>query len=300
MTDLFLGKKRDTEELTELKNEKDTNNLLKSKEKDESKDESKNEKPSLFGNAPSGGLFGNLNSTPTDNKEKKSLFGNFSFGNTNSSSLFSGGSLFNDPKVTKGSSLFASLGNQTSSIFCEKKNANSDNEDDDEDNELQRSDSPEVYKPTETSKPVDSEYNRIYIKQVDNFFTLNSEESKFVTKGKGFVSIEQHKEKTKNYHIVLRNSMGVVMFNGYLTAHLKPSEKVVKNFKNISAFACLEIQKEKFTLKLCRIPFQQEQDLDEFNKEFNNILETLKNLEESKDKIVENNKEKSEEKDKNN
>lgn len=241
------------------------------------KEEEKGEKKTLFGSAPEGSLFGNMKSgslfgngnKDESGNEKKPLFWNFSFSNNNNSSTFlKEGSLFSDPNLTKGSSLFSTLNNN----FNEKL----DNEEEEvDDDEICPGNEKENFKPSEAMQAVDSEYNRLYSKQINNFYILNSEEVKFISKGKGIVSIEQHKEKTENYHVVFRNSLGLVIFNGFLMKHLKLAEKITKNYKNISAFASLEI-KDKPILRLCRIPFDKEDELEEFNKQFNNVINCLK------------------------
>ena len=279
MKDSLLGKKRDTNEETSPKKE------------NESKEEEK--KSSLFGNAPSeGGLFGNINKENSlfgnGSKANKPLFGNFSFNNNNSTSLFSQrGSLFSDPKITKGSSLFSSIANQPSSIFADK---NEDNEEEENDSEIFPEET-DGFKPTETVQAVDSEYNRLYSKNIDNFFVLNSGEQKFISKGKGQISLEQHKVKTKNYHLVFRNTLGNVIFNGFITSHMKPAEKILKNYKNISALVCLEIVSGKPLVRFCRIPYSKEEEVNEFNEEFNSILKKLKNDSDENEKSKEEKKE---------
>ena len=232
MSESLLGKKRETTE----------------EEKD--KAEKKVEKKSLFGNAPTtGGLFGNLNSTST---EKKSLFSNFSFGDKNQpSSFFNSGSLFNDPKISKGSSLFSTF--QNNDAFCKNKEENSDDDEDGEGELCEPTDNIEAYKPDD-STPANTEFNRVYVKQVENLYIFSKDENKFVSKGKGFISLEQHKEKL-NYIFVFRNTMGVILLSGVFTEGLKKVEKVTKNFKNIASFACIELDKSnKPVLKFCKIP----------------------------------------------
>jgi hypothetical protein len=277
MSEDLLGKKRDQ-------------NIDSPKKKTE---EEKSEKKTLFGSAPEGSLFGNLKSgslfgnKDESGNEKKPLFWNFSFSNNTNSTFLKEGSLFSDPNLTKGSSLFSTFNNNL--------NEKLDNEEEEvDDDEICPSNEKENFKPSEAMQAVDSEYNRLYSKQINNFYILNSEEVKFISKGKGIVSIEQHKEKTENYHVVFRNSLGIVIFNGFLMKHLKLAEKITKNYKNISAFASLEI-KDKPILRLCRIPFDKEEELEEFNKQFNNVINCLKEEKEKDLKQVEKKEEKEKE-----
>lgn len=153
----------------------------------------------------------------------------------------------------KGSSLFASLSANNSNLFANKEGSDDEGEDEGEE-VFQKSNSPDAFKPTE-SKPANSDFNRIYIKQIENFFVYSKDDNKYLAKGKGFISIEQHKEKEKSYFIVFRNSMGTILFNGVINSNLKLSEKTKKDYKNILSFGAFEVGKDgKSILKLCKVP----------------------------------------------
>jgi hypothetical protein len=198
----------------------------------------------------------------SDNNEsngntKTPLF-NLTFGKTESGGgFFSEGSLFNNPSLQKGSSLFTNIGSQQTGFFSSLGQTNEGSDDEGGEGEgdemFGKSNSPEAFKPTE-AKPVNSDYERIYIKQIENFYTLSKEQNKFVSKGKGFVSLEHHKEKKTIYQVLFRNSLGVLLFNGLISKNIKKPEKISNNFKNIASFAAIDLNDEKKSLKFIKIP----------------------------------------------
>ena len=208
-------------------------------------------------------MFGDLNKTNETDKckdtEKAPLFGQLSknslFGN-NSSSLFNGGSLFSNSSITKGSSLFSNYANQTGNNLLTNNNNNDDEEEDDDvfKKELEE----EAKKTTiETNFEVVSDYINLYNKPVENFFSLNKELSKFVSIGKGMVSIEQHKDNLKIIYLIFRNSMGSILLSGLINNILKPAEYITKGYKNLASFAVLEVKQDKKNFKFCKIPVRR-------------------------------------------
>jgi hypothetical protein len=185
---------------------------------------------SLFGDfvnttvPKSGGLFGNLVDNDKSNSGKKDTK---LFANTGSSNLFANSKLFNP----SGTSLFSSGttgGNSTSSLFGAKPlfnfssinsstttflNAGGDKKKDDDsgeegegDNDLFH-DSPNPYNSTEkiTLQPTEkSPYAKKYLKEIENLFVFIKEDGKFVSKGKGYLSLE--------YADIDDKKVGVVVF----------------------------------------------------------------------------------------
>lgn len=243
-----------------------TNGLLGNKREDsslENKDNSKNEeKPTitsggLFGSQSiKGGLFGNLsnnNSSQPDNK--KSLFEGFGLFSNNSNSgggMFSNKSLFDtsNTDLYKGtSSLFSTL--KSSDTF--KKNEEEDDEEGKEAEEYYRKEGEKIvgYKPENVPA---SEFDKLFVKQVENLYTFSKEEKKFISRGKGFISLEKHKTKD---HCMLsfRNAMGNIILEGLFSKGMKKIEKSSEGIKNIATFCIVEVSKDKKTnTVICKVP----------------------------------------------
>jgi len=148
-------------------------------------------KPKLFNTGESNkfhnsSLFSNSNSSSLFGSSGSSLFGSGVTG----SSLFSSKSLFNFNSIASDSSKFI-----TSEDKSKPKEEKSDNEEDnDEDNELFQSNSPNPYNPlSEQPKEQSKEknpYTKKYLKEIENIFVYSKENSKYSSKGKGFLSLE--------------------------------------------------------------------------------------------------------------
>lgn len=166
--------------------------------------------------------------------------------------MFSGSSLFSNSNITKGSSLFSNLPTNNN-LFS---NSNTNKEDDEEDNdneEVFKKESEAVIGFNPENQPQESEYNKLFVKQVDNLYIFSKDEKKFVSKGKGFISLEKHKEKNTAF-VIFRNAMGVKLLEGFFTAHTKPVDKISKNYKSIASFGAIEFKDNKPSLKICKIP----------------------------------------------
>jgi len=206
-------------------------------------------------------LFGN-NATP-------SLFTNL----TNTSSLFGSKPLFN----------FSSLGDNTNKDFFKgnsKKESDGEDGEGDDNDLFQPSSSPNAYNPTDDSnKGIVTEksvYTKKYVKQIENLYVFHKEENKFVSKGTGFLSLEFADVDGKRVGVVVfRNTMGNKIIEGFLTTTLKAVEKYVKNFKHVIGFKYLHKTKEKLELGKCKIPFPREDELKEFEKCFNEVIQLL-------------------------
>jgi len=167
----------------------------------------------LFGNLGglNGGLFGNLNSSNTENLKKDSKL----FGDTGSN-LFSGSSLFQNNSLFSGtsSSLFSSKPlfnfssiNSTTTFVKDKKEEDSDEGEGEGENDLFESNSPNPYNPLEMAKgPKTTEkgpYEKRFLKELENIFVYVKDEGKFVTKGKGFLSLEFAEVDNKKVGVIV-------------------------------------------------------------------------------------------------
>jgi hypothetical protein len=185
----------------------------------------KEEEPkSLFGGVPklTGGLFGDLSKSDSkdesDNKEKPKLF------QTGSNNLFSGSSLFNTGSTSlldslkSSSSLFSSNNKidfnslATKPLFTQLKPENkkgSDDEDDEEGaDELFESNSPKhSYNPTlehNVKKQIEKDdFTKKYVKEIENLFVYTKSSNKYVSKGKGYLSLEHAEIDGKKISVVL-------------------------------------------------------------------------------------------------
>ena len=173
-----------------------------SESESEGSGEEENQPPqkSLFGDSmpKSAGLFGNL----TEEKKETKLF-SFSgtnmfsssplFSNTGSSSLFNSGatgSLFGSKPLFN----FSNVDNKNTGFFDKKKEEEEKSEDDGEggeDNDLFKSNSPNPYNPQETTKVNEQgPYKKKFLQELENIFIYLKKDGKFVSKGKGFLSLE--------------------------------------------------------------------------------------------------------------
>jgi hypothetical protein len=212
----LLGKKRqtkDTEDDDEFSKLKEHRN-----DDHESKSESeKEEKPkkTVFGDIPASkpGLFGNLEG---EKNNKNKLFQDKGTSNPfSSSSIFTntGSSLFNFGTNTSGSSLFtgqklfdfSSIKKDEGSFFSKQETQKSDDEDKEEegDDVLQGSESPNAYNPTE-KKDEKNDFVKKFVRQIDNILVYNKEDNKFVSKGSGYISIEYTEVNKKAAFVVFR------------------------------------------------------------------------------------------------
>lgn len=74
-----------------------------------------------------------------------------------------------------------------------------------------------------------------------------------------------------------RNSIGVPLFQGTLNEQVsKIRRKTEKPHKIIIKIALIQIVNKKIVKYFCEITFPRSDDLNEFEKEFNKSLETLK------------------------
>lgn len=287
-----------------------SSNLLGNKREDTTNKTSE-EKPKtlsggLFGNIENkGGLFGNISGTNLNDK-KPSLFGegfSSSFGSFGNTGIFSNKSLFSsdNAELYKGtSSLFSTL--KSSDSF--KKTDEEDDEEGKEAEEYYRKEGEKIvgYKP-ENVPP--SDYDKLFVKQVENLFAFNKEEKKFISRGKGFLSIEKHKTNL-NHTLSFRNAMGNIILEGLFTKGIKKSEKSSEGVKNVATFCIIEVSKDKKTSSvICKVPvsqfinqFSSLELLNEFTKLFDEITEEVNNTKDDKNDNKDKDKDKTDKEDK--
>lgn len=70
--------------------------------------------------------------------------------------------------------------------------------------------------------------------------------------------------------------MGNKIVEGIMSTQLKKLEKYVKNFKHVASFSFVNKIKDKIEIGFCKIPFPREDDLKEFEKNYNNVMDLLR------------------------
>ena len=204
-----------------------------------------------------------------------SLFsaGSNSLFSSTSNSLFGSKPLFS----------FSSATNTGANPFASKKDDDEDedkDEGDDGDNDLFKTEEDGNATSAADKQPkvaVESVYTKKYNKEADNIFIFVKEDNKFVSKGKGYLSLEFAEVDAKKIGVVVfRNNMGSKIIEGFLNSNLKKLEKYVKNFKHVASFSFLQKDKSnKFAIGYAKVPFAREEDLKEFEKVYNEILASL-------------------------
>lgn len=206
-------------------------------------------------------MFGNIekkDSTSQPEQKAKpntSLFSNFnSSNNAFQSSLFSNTSLLNNSELLKGSTLFGSLPKTELNISSKEKGENCEDDGDEEVEAFFKKESENIvgFKP-DSSSQINSDFEKLFIKQVDHLYIFSKEDQKYISRGKGYISLEKHKQN-KTAIVIFRNPMGVKLLEGVINVHSKEVEKSSKNYKNIASFSAWEIKDNKPILKLCKIP----------------------------------------------
>lgn len=209
----------------------------------------------LFSKTSGTGLFDSFGTSNTNgNGEKKSLFGDFKFGSgLSSTGIFSSGSLFGNPDLIKNSSLFTKT--NSNSLFKKDTDSENDeeNEDDGEEEDITGKKEKDLvgFKLEETEENTD--FQEIFLKSVENFYTYSKEDGKYTSKGKGLISLERHKEKPKIAAIVFRNPMGIKLLEGIFSPMIKEAETKSNGYRHIASFGILEVKEDKPSLRLCKI-----------------------------------------------
>ena len=226
-------------------------------------------KGSLFGKSPNlenGGAFGDL-SNPI--KTPVSLFGSSS-----------------DNLIKKDSSLFGSglFTFNTSNSKDEKKDSKSDEEEGDDN--IGQSNSPNAYNPEkETEKEKENNNNgfkKIYIKRVDDLYTLNKEEKKYISKGNGYISIEIKKDNDDKRFAVLmfRNLIGKTLLEGIFNEKIDKLDTYEKKFKYVAHLMVVikeNDEKDKNKISICnvKIPFMKNEELKLFEDKYKETIKFI-------------------------
>ena len=315
--DKLLGKKRinqeeknEKEEDVEDSEEEDSENnknIFLYEESEEESSESEDSKPvqRLFGENESGFTKGLFDNKSDQNKESKnegekssSLFGDkplFDFSSktkdkkheNKSSSLFGDKPLFDfssndkEEKKENKSSLFDS-----SSLFGNKEEKEEEKEEEGDDN-IGKSNSPKrEYNPEiidkEKNKDDNNKYVKRFVKKVEKVFLYDKEEKKYICKGEGFISIEtmttkkDDKEK-KDGIVVMRNTIGGLIFEGFLNEKINKFESKEIKGKFLAIFVLLKNDKDNnISMTYCKIPFNTKEDFEHFQKVYNETIKYLK------------------------
>ncbi len=70
--------------------------------------------------------------------------------------------------------------------------------------------------------------------------------------------------------------MGNKIIEGFLSTSLKTFSKYIKNFKHVASFSILQKGKSgKFEIGYCKVPFAREEELKDFEKTFNEVINLL-------------------------
>lgn len=128
-------------------------------------------------------------------------------------------------------------------------------------------------------------YEKQISKTIDNLYLFNKEENKFISKGKGFISIETSKQEKKSAVIVFRNQMGSKIVEGYLIKGISKFESYIKNYNNVASITFIvEKEDNKIEIKNIKIPFKFEADFKELEEAFEKTMSYLKNDDDSNSK----------------
>lgn len=181
----------------------------------------------------------------------------------------------------QGFTAFSNFNNEDffSKIGKDKQNINNDktkNEDDDNKDDIFNS-NPNSSKETNHNNFVQliatqeskNLYDKLISKHIENLYIFNKEENKYISKGKGFISIETSKQQQKSSVIVFRNQMGFKIVEGYLNKKLSKFESYMKNYNNVASLTFIQVcQENKIEIQKIKIPFKFESDFKEFKQAF--------------------------------
>ena len=294
----LLGKKHKKEKEEEEENSSNKNN----EENEESKSEKSNSSSSEDDDKPVKSIFNNpeketgfktegLFGTNSENKgslfgkspnlEKGGAFGDLSNPIKTPVSLFGSSS---DNLIKKDSSLFGSglFTFNTSNSKDEKKDSKSDEEEGDDN--IGQSNSPNAYNPEkETEKEKENNNNgfkKIYIKRVDDLYTLNKEEKKYISKGNGYISIEIKKDNDDKRFAVLmfRNLIGKTLLEGIFNEKIDKFDTYEKKFKFVAhLMVVIKENDEKDKISICnvKIPFMKNEELKLFEDKYKETIKFI-------------------------
>ena len=149
--------------------------------------------------------------------------------------------------------MFSNLPANNNIFSNNSKKNDSDEEGDDEAEAFYSKQSEGIigFKPDEDSKT--SDFEKLFVRSVDSMHSLSKELGKYVSKGKGFISLEKHKENGSGF-VIFRNSMGKKLLEGVFTGVSRHADKSANNHKNIASFGVFEVEEGKPVLRFCKIP----------------------------------------------
>ena len=293
----LLGKKHKKEEEENSSNKNNEENEESKSEKSNSSSSEDNNKPvkSIFNNPEketgfkTEGLFGTNSENKgslfgkSPNLEKGGAFGDLSNPIKTPVSLFGSSS---DNLIKKDSSLFGSglFTFNTSNSKDEKKDSKSDEEEGDDN--IGQSNSPNAYNPEEeTEKEKENNNNgfkKIYIKRVDDLYTLNKEEKKYISKGNGYISIEIKKDNDDKRFAVLmfRNLIGKTLLEGIFNEKIDKFDTYEKKFKYVAHLMVVikeNDEKDKNKISICnvKIPFMKNEELKLFEDKYKETIKFI-------------------------
>lgn len=294
----LLGKKHKKEKEEEEENSSNKNN----EENEESKSEKSNSSSSEDDDKPVKSIFNNpeketgfktegLFGTNSENKgslfgkspnlEKGGAFGDLSNPIKTPVSLFGSSS---DNLIKKDSSLFGSglFTFNTSNSKDEKKDSKSDEEEGDDN--IGQSNSPNAYNPEEETEKENNNngFKKIYIKRVDDLYTLNKEEKKYISKGNGYISIEIKKDNDDKRFAVLmfRNLIGKTLLEGIFNEKIDKFDTYEKKFKYVAHLMVVikeNDEKDKNKISICnvKIPFMKNEELKLFEDKYKETIKFI-------------------------
>lgn len=240
------------------------------KDKKESKSiEDKSNTHSLFGNKS---LF--------SNNTGKSLFGNSNPTNTPL--------LFSNINIPKNPFAEIKVDNFVNNIFTNKPENNQKNNentlferDDEGSDKSGEGDKPKTKYVAEPLKAQDfSEYSKLLNSNINNLFLYNKQEKKYISKGSGFLSIEQTKDEKGEKHqavVVFRNHAGNKLVEGFLEPNFKKIDIINKDFNYVISFGILIMNEGKPDIGLIKIPFKNETYANELKESLEKALKYVEN-----------------------
>ena len=292
----FINKNKNKSLFGDIVNTDNTKSLFNSQndEKNEKngKDKPESNKFSLFGNTL---LFSNKDNNNTN--AKKSLFSNnagkslFGDNNNNNNSnntptlLFSGINIPKNPfQDIKGDAfvkgLFNNNNNNNKSENNEKKNNNSlFDAGDDNDENSDEDDKPKNNYIAEPLKSQDiTQFSKLFNLNINNLFLYNKTEKKYISKGRGFFSIEKTKDEKSEKHqavVVFRNHAGNKLVEGFLDNKFNKFNIFSKDFDFVVCFGIIMINEGKPDFSFIKIPFKNEQNANELKDAYEKAMEFI-------------------------
>ena len=291
----FINKNKNKSLFGDIVNTDNTKSLFNSQndEKNEKngKDKPESNKFSLFGNTL---LFSNKDNNNTNAKKSlfsnnagKSLFGDNNNNNSNNTPtlLFSGINIPKNPfQDIKGDAfvkgLFNNNNNNNKSENNDKKNNNSlFDAGDDNDENSDEDDKPKNNYIAEPLKSQDiTQFSKLFNLNINNLFLYNKTEKKYISKGRGFFSIEKTKDEKSEKHqavVVFRNHAGNKLVEGFLDNKFNKFNIFSKDFDFVVCFGIIMINEGKPDFSFIKIPFKNEQNANELKDAYEKAMEFI-------------------------